>query len=224
MGSASPGWQTNRAVKIDSAVLKNLVGGSTITARPLYASLVSFKPSHLLCLMTNYKPEIPADDEAAWSRVSIITFGVRFVEYPTEPNQRQRIDRLADILKEEAPGILAWLVRGCLEFQWHGLMTPASLRAEREKYREEMDPISRFVEEQCVEGPNVEVKFSALHQAYSMWCNTVDGSRPVSGKAFGQTLKKRGYEAVQSGGRSYRGIGLQAGFDLGEEIQFGVRV
>ena len=54
---------------------------------------------------------------------------------------------LGDVLRDEALGILAWLVRGCLAWQERGLPTPPIVTEATSTYREDSDQFGRFVEE-----------------------------------------------------------------------------
>jgi putative DNA primase/helicase len=60
----------------------------------------------------NHKPEIRGTDTAIWNRTKLIPFNVSIPESEIDK-------RLLDKLKAEAAGILAWAVRGCLDWQRH---------------------------------------------------------------------------------------------------------
>src|SRR5581483_2759319 len=107
--------ETREGDRLNAAQVKLITGGGAINARPLYGKPYTFEPTHKLFVLTNHKPHAPADDDALWSRVLLIPFELRFVDNPTAENEREADKRLKDRLKEEAPGILAWLVRGCLQ-------------------------------------------------------------------------------------------------------------
>ena len=92
----------------------------------LYEKESSFKPSHLLVLMSNAKPHASAEDKAFWERLHLVTFNTRFVERPVGANERARDPQLLASLAREVSGILAWLVRGTLAWQREGLHPPAS--------------------------------------------------------------------------------------------------
>lgn len=75
-------------------------------------------------LVTNHKPHANADDYALWKRLILIPFTQAFVDSPRAAHEHQRDAKLAETLRGEASGILAWLVRGCLEWQRDGLKPP----------------------------------------------------------------------------------------------------
>jgi putative DNA primase/helicase len=109
--------------------MKELVGGDTLNARAPYGRRnIEFLPSHLLMLLTNNKPHVPANEYAAWQRIYLIPFKFSFVDEPKAPDELEADLELSEKLKAETPGILAWLVRGCPAWQQEGLSPPDSVK------------------------------------------------------------------------------------------------
>lgn len=186
--------------------VKWLTGGGTLTARPLHGNPVTFTPRYLLLLITNHKPKADADDYALWKRLLLIPFTQSFINNPKLENEHKADPRLAGRLKAEAPGILAWLVNGCLAWQREGLNPPPSVRLATEAYQQEEDDLSQFVEECCLVGPDKEVKASDLYKTYKQWAESY-GMKPTNNTVFGKRMSKR-FEKRLSGGVIYSGIGL----------------
>jgi len=135
---------------LNVAKVKWLVGGDTLIGRPVQGKKeIRFKPTHTLFLLTNHKPHIPADDPAIWQRVFLIEFSMSFVDDPKGNNERQRDPYIREKLLDEAPGILAWLVRGFMDYYKYGLNPPASVKLNTNKYREDEDIIGQFIDEYC---------------------------------------------------------------------------
>lgn len=141
--------EINKKRKIDSAVVKFLSGGDQVPCRKLYQDQSEFPPSHTLMLQTNYKPEAPADDNGLWERTVLITFNASFVRGPKKDNERPLNNGLKEELLQESEGILNWLIRGSLKYQEVGLCIPQSVKDQTAQYREENDPIGRFIREKC---------------------------------------------------------------------------
>ncbi len=78
--------------------------------------------------------------------------------------------RLGEKLKAELPGILAWAVKGCLEWQEQGLGTPEEVKSATEDYRNEMDSLGEFLTDCCIEDPSCEVRTKDLYEAHFNWC------------------------------------------------------
>lgn len=118
---------------------------------------------------------------------------------------------LTSKLAAEREGILAWMVRGCLEWQRSGLQILDSVRAATAEYRSEQDTLGRFAETCCIRSNSVRVKFSSLYSALESWCN--EGGDNVPSKRFvGSWLKDNGLKEHTNNGRWYLGIALKSEF------------
>jgi putative DNA primase/helicase len=116
--------------KIAMSKLKDLTGGSFITARGINDKLMtSWKQTHLLFFMTNELPKMRSDDDAYWTRLHAVPWPIRFVDDPKEPDERKRNPRMETELEEEASGVLACMVMGCMDYLANGLQprSPCSL-------------------------------------------------------------------------------------------------
>jgi len=97
---------------------------------------------------------------------------------------------LLDKLTEEASGILAWAVRGCLQWQQSGLGMPAAVKAASRDYQKESDVIGRFIDECCVLGREHEAQASKLYDSFKGWCER-NGEGGYASNKFGQLVGKR---------------------------------
>lgn len=199
--------ETEEGARLAAGQVKLLTGGGTLTARPLYGSPVTFRPRYLFLLITNHKPHANADDYALWKRLLLVPFEEKFVKNPREPHEHKADPYLAQELRREAPGILAWLVKGCLAWQERGLDVPPKVARATQKYQDEEDIIGVFFEDCCVLEPGAEVKASCLFQAYVRWCDD-RGGKSMSQTSFGRRMSRRFEKVRRSDGHHYRGIGL----------------
>jgi putative DNA primase/helicase len=191
--------------------IKQLTGSDTVTARFLFSEPFDFRPEFKLWISTNNRPNIKGMDNAIWDRLRLIPFGVRF--------EGDDLDKeLPAKLHAESAGVLAWMVRGCLEWQQDGLGSAASVEAATLDYRADMDTYAAFIEECCIEGPDKSAPSKALYSAYIEWC-TRNGEPTDARRTFGRTLKERGYKDFKytSGPhrdlKGWRGLGLVAEHD-----------
>ncbi|MFH1983189.1 MAG: phage/plasmid primase, P4 family [Pseudomonadota bacterium] len=187
------------------SLIKQMTGGDTLSARFLHQEWFDFVPTHKVFLGTNHKPVIKETDHAIWRRIKLVPFEVTIPEC-------ERDLQLSRKLKSELPGILAWAVSGCLDWQRQGLGTPDEVKAATEDYRNEMDVMSEFIADRCIEGPSHEVRTKDVYEAYVNWCEG-NGERPLSKRAMGLKLKERGYmpgKVGQDRSRGWKGLGLQA--------------
>ena len=187
------------------ALTKQLTGGDRIKARRMHRDFFEFDATHKLYLAANHKPVIRGTDHAIWRRILLVPFAV------TIPAHKQDRD-LLDKLKEELPGILAWAVRGCLEWKKSGLAPPAAVKAATDAYREEMDTLADFIADRCTIAPGAKVKVGELRKAYEEWCEKT-GEKPLGARLFGQLLTARGHEPDRDGNTRYR-QGIQVRDDV----------
>jgi putative DNA primase/helicase len=198
--------ETNKSARLDIGQVKMLTGGGRITARPLHGMPITFTPTHLLCLITNHRPHIPPDEMAMWSRVLLVPFTQRFVDEPTAPNEHQRDPQLKDKLRLEAPGILAWLVRGCLEWRRVGLNPPASVVAAVKDYQRAEDTVGQFIDDCCERVSFAETTTADLYDAFLEW-----GGKRMDKGEFGKQLGRHGLVSNNNKrARGWTGIRLLA--------------
>lgn len=202
--------ESNAGAKLAEATVKALTGGDRISARRMREDFWDFDPTHKFIFATNHKPKIKGTDHAIWRRVLLVPFTQKFwnpAKGETGPDELKQDKGLPAKLAAECEGILAWAVRGCLEWQCGGLQVPDSILAATEDYRTEQNTLGRFVAECCLVGPAFKVKFSSFFASLETWCNESGDNLP-SRKLVGQWLKDNGFEDKQSGVRWYLGIAL----------------
>ena len=116
--------------------------------------------------------------------------------------------KLSSKLRAEYPGILAWMVRGCLDWQRGGLTMPEKVKMATAAYRQGEDLLASWLDECCTRGDSAyRCRASALYASFHKWCEN-GGEPPLSQTLFGESLVKRGYERFTSNGVWYRGVAL----------------
>lgn len=190
---------------LNEARLKTITGGDPITARFLHANFFTFVPHLKLWLAVNHKPQVRETEEAIWRRIRLVPFTAYF------PPGRADAD-LPKRLEEEAPGILAWAIEGCLQWQAQGLGQPAAVVKATTAYRAEQDVVGRFLDECTVQAPTATVEVARLYAEYKTWCEA-NGERPETGNKFGRCMTDRGFQrgkAPTTRRTVYMGVGLLA--------------
>ncbi len=201
--------ETDEGRKLNAGKVKWLVGGDTLVGRVPYGKReIPFPPSHLLFLLTNFKPRVNAADFALWQRIHLVPFKFSFVDNPTEPHHRKADLNLLGKLQKEAPGILAWLYRGFREWQAQGLNPPPAVLQAVEQYREEEDVVGLFIADCCVISSGTKAGGQELYDAYKRWCDR-EGRKPLSGVKFGEQMKAK-FQWEKKGKIIYSGICLRA--------------
>lgn len=192
--------------RLNEALVKRMTGGDKVTARFMRAEWFEFDPQFTPWLATNHKPEIIGTDLGIWRRIRLVPFTVTIPEAERDP-------LLAQKLEHELPGILAWAVQGCLDWQQHGLTTPDAVTAATADYRNDQDVLGRFLEDCCDLSPDNRVKAGELHTRLGYWSNE-NGHETLTAKALANRLKERGLVNERSkNARYWVGIALRGGGD-----------
>lgn len=197
--------ETDEGKKLSTALVKWLVGGDTITARPLYGKEdITFRPTHTMFLLTNHKPEINAGDYALWQRLHLIPFKLSFVESPSAPDERRRdADLLRRFTKVEDQGILAWAVRGCMEWQEHGLIPPRTVKLTTQEYVDEEDHLMDFLNEETEPSDGEWTRAIDIYRRYRRWVAD-RGMQAKSMTVFGSDLTRKVNKRRGKAGNEYQ--------------------
>lgn len=201
--------ETDQGCRISTAKMKWLSGGDTMTGRFLYDKRdVTFKSTAKIILMTNHKPAVSDDDFAFWERVHLVPFPLSFVNRKPEKENERRADlHLREKLLLEGPGILAWMVRGCLEWQRIGLDPPPAIIDATKEYRRDEDLLGHFIDECCYEDPHAETSAKDLYDTFKKWWEANVSRKALSQKRFGGMFGKK-FKRSKSGTCRYFGIKL----------------
>jgi putative DNA primase/helicase len=185
--------ESDQGRRLDVEVVKRLTGGTDkIKARFMRCDWFTFKPEAKIFLATNHKPEIRDTTNSIWDRIRLIPFEVRI------PDHEKDVDLPAK-LREEWPGILSWLVKGCIDWQEHGLEPPDDVRKAGAAYRSEQDTLAGFLDDRCDFAEDAAVGASELYAAFKTWAAD-NGEHVVSAKKLGLMLAERGLQKDREGG------------------------
>lgn len=199
--------ESDTSHRLSESTVKEITGDMFIRARFLYGHTFEFTPTFKIFLITNKKPKITGTDEGIWSRV-------RFIPFTKLIPIEKRIPDLAYwFIKNEAQGILRWLVEGCQKWQVEGLGEVKEIIEAKEEYRQEEDLIGQFIEERCIVGETCQNSSPELYQNFKVW-QVAMGYYPKSIQEFTRNLEARGYKNMmrtygpQKGHKFWHGIGL----------------
>ncbi len=164
--TASEGEDTT---SFNEGLLKRLSGGDRITCRHLYQNFFTYQPAFKILFSTNEVPKIRSQNYAMKRRVKVLPFRVKFY-YEYERKVPVRDESLKTKLQSEFSGILNWMLEGCRQWQKYGLGMPPVMIQEVESLFESMDPLSEFLESECVFHPGAAVESGVLWKTYVGWC------------------------------------------------------
>jgi putative DNA primase/helicase len=189
-----------RGKPLDEELVKRLTGEDPISARFLNAEFFEFVPVGKIHLATNHLPDVSGSNSMA-RRLQDIGWDV--IVPPAK-----RIQGLAEqILATEAAGVLNWAIRGCLDWQKHGLAVPESVTAKTREHIAQSNPLATWLEEQTDNVDTAVTENSALYDSYKKWAETAGVRHPMSMKAFTIRLQEQGY-AQSKDSRTRRAVTL----------------
>ncbi len=195
------GSETDDGGRFSEALVKQLTGGDAITARGMRQDFWTFRPTHKIILCTNHKPRVRGGDHAIWRRLRLVPFSVRF-------DAEHRDKSMPEKLQSESTGILAWLVRGCLEWQRVGLNEPSVIQEATDEYQQAEDSLASFFEERCCQGGQLKCRALELYQEYKNWAEE-SGEHVMTQRSFGKGMTERGFKKYVSNGTWYAGIAIR---------------
>jgi putative DNA primase/helicase len=194
--------ESQRQAILDEAVIKEITGQDSIAVRFLFKEQFTYFPTYKIWLTTNHRPTISGTDDAIWRRIRLIPFNRQFTGKDRDPRLREKLEM-------ELSGILAWAVRGCLEWQRVGLGNAPQVEAATLNYRRESDHFGRFLTDCCTDRTRDQASGQEVFDAYVKWC-AEHGERPESNNVFAQALADRGMKKKRTKkGVVYTGIGLR---------------
>src|SRR5262249_40615227 len=115
--------------------LKAMTGADRISARFMRQDFFEFDPHFKLTIIGNHQPVLQNVDEAMRRRINMIPF----------TRKPAVIDRdLETKLMAEAPGILQWMIDGCLDWQANGLVRPDVVKVATDNYFADQDTFGQW--------------------------------------------------------------------------------
>lgn len=105
-------------------------------------------------------------------------------------------------MRSEASGILAWAVRGSVEWYQNGLGTCQAVNLATDGYRNESDLVARFIAD-CLEiSRNEKVPAESMFVEYEKWKTDNDGAE----KTRAELKRELEAKGINQGKRTNRGI------------------
>lgn len=197
--------ETKENRRLNEARIKELTGGDAVTARFLNQEWFTFQPVLKPWLAVNHLPRVGDLSYGFWRRVRLIPFNRQFKGELAEKH-------LEETLKAEAPGILAWVVRGAVEWFKRGLdPVPEAVLAATSKYEKESDELGEYLSERLFVHDGCTAKAGQLYKDYTSWADD-RGLRKddrLTATAFGRRMGERFRKTSDRHGTTYHGVGLR---------------
>lgn len=192
--------ETEKNQRLRVQFVKEITGDATLKGRYMRQDFFEFRRTHKTILITNNKPDVDEQTHAIWRRLQLVPFT------NVVPDDRQDKQLPAKLLAE-APGVLAWMIRGCLDWQDRGLIVPCDVRAATKQYRAECDHIARFLDECLTLTPGAWTASSRLAESFDQWCR--ENSVEPNQRDLKLRLRHNGCEPKPTRqGRGWSGVGI----------------
>lgn len=190
--------------------IKQLTGGDPVSARFMRQDFFTFVPNFKLIVIGNHKPVLNNVDDAAKRRINIVPF----IRKPPTPDRELEAKLIA-----EAPGILRWMIDGCLDWQRHGLIRPKVVVDATQEYFSDQDAFSHWLEEACVCKPGTSETSEGSSRLFKSWGDYAKaaGVKPGTKTTFKDNLTAAGFRSYKGKtGREFFGISLRSVYDYND--------
>ena len=183
--------EPQKGICFNEGLVKQLTGSDNITARPLYGSVIEFKPLFTIFITTNTLPSVSDDTLFTSDRIRIIPFNRHFTKDERDTSLKSTLRKSGG---REA--VLKWLIDGYALYKKNGLNTTAAGADILSQYKAENDYVQQFIDE-CldVHDPSdlhsKKTKLTAIQRAYNDWCRE-SNINPLGKKNFKDELEKHG--------------------------------
>lgn len=190
--------ETGQGRWLNQARVKQLTGGGAINVRKCHQDEWTLRPTWKLILDTNDLPKVPSGGDAVWERLTPVPFEVQFwnpddpehIARKLPPELRQK-KGLLESLKAEAPGVLAWLIRGAMAYLADGLGRPPAVVRARQAYKDSEDQIARFIADCCEVHQEDSIGARKLFEAYKKWAEEGKESPVFGERDFKEAMVKK---------------------------------
>ncbi len=163
--------------------LKMMTGGDLITARFMRENFFTYAPQFKIMICGNHKPMLRGVDEATRRRFHLIPFTVTIPPADRDP-------KLGEKLKAEYPGILRWMIDGCVAWQRDGLNPPKTVTDATAAYLIDEDSLTAWLTECCWVGKSYYDTLVNLFASWKAWAEA-NGERVGQRKELAKALDAR---------------------------------
>jgi len=179
-------------------------GPGRTVARQIRQAHTSFERTATVFLYGNHDPIVRTTDEGTWRRIVKIPFTHKFEGEGRDKGLKD------ELIRNHLPDVLAWAVRGCLEWQQHGLCPPEEVLKATAEYRASQDHVGLFLNDCTVSEDGGVGSVAGLYGRYSDWTKA-EGSQKLGKREFGAEMRQKGFEQVRTtvggvNGRYWRGL------------------
>lgn len=185
--------EPEEGARFAEGLVKQMTGGDRISARHLYRARFEYEPTFKLWIATNAAPR--AHDDALFRRIRRVPFPIKLEKEQRDLTLKEEWLKVPETAGAQA--VLAWCVRGCLEWQAHGLGTCRVVEEDTFLYHEQQDAMTQFVRA-ALEVTEEWIQMRAIYDAYTGWCLGV-GEKPMTQRSLTVKLEEARYKVDRTG-------------------------
>jgi putative DNA primase/helicase len=165
--------------------LKEVTGGERVPARFMHQDFFEYLPTFKPVISGNHRPRLRSVGVAMRRRVNMIPFAVKIADSEVDP-------QLAEKLKAEWPGILQWMIDGCLQWQEIGLKPPEAVTRATDAYFAGEDGYSDWIADRCDTLPTASASSSQLFASWRDYAEKA-GQHAGDSKRFREEMERLGF-------------------------------
>jgi P4 family phage/plasmid primase-like protien len=204
VGSYSEG-KTADDFHLNESCIKQISGDDPITARGLFRDPVTFRSITKLVLLTNFVPDVSADN-AGKDRVRYIFFDERFVDGTPINNEKQSDKLFIEKLENEyLDEVFTWIAKGSVEYYKDlKIIPPTEWRERTAKILRQGDSIQTFLTQfvKKTNNNNDKIKKKDLFEMYNNFCHQ-NSQRCKTRSTFFSRLEHDEYQTTVYHGYDY---------------------
>jgi len=156
--------------KIYVGHMKNITGGDKLMARSLYSDPVEFYPQFKTILACNKLPDIPSADGGTWRRIRVVPFETKFVDNPTEPNHRKKINNIDDLITEWKSAFLSILLENYKKYIKNGISEPDKVLEHTKEYEANSDVYMEYIRDNIIATNNKDyLSLEEVWNGFKKW-------------------------------------------------------
>ena len=216
--------EPDKGEKMNSAFIKELTGGDTLSARQLHSNqIVQFRPTASLCLLANDMPPLDCKDPASLGRMNIIPFESTFrsditkddwenKEFVADDRVLENYDKVKNAFFNE---IVSYYSQYLSNTNW---IYKSELG---EEYMDSQDFVKQFLDTYTEKVPN-SAKRVNVNELYELMKidDTLKEHCPSSQRKFNRILRSKGMEIEKThGNQVIRGFKLKSSENAMEIIE-----
>lgn len=186
-------------VPLQDDLVKRLTGGEAIQARALFKGYIDFQNVGKAHMSGNKKPSLDGSDYGMVRRLLLMHWDKTI----PESERGEFEDIVAGFVRDEGPGILAWMAEGVIDWIGNGekLFIAQEVRDATQAYADENDPVGEFIRSCIREAPGRRVGAQEAYDAFQSW-RLANARQERSVKKFGTIMTDR-FVKDEIGGRNF---------------------